>query len=116
MNGYVNIELGGKKRGIKFGNRALLDIMSKHQVTGDIKFSFDLVVDLIFFGLVNNCMIKKENVDFNEEDVAAWADDMALPDLMEVFNVFQKSYAGETIPGAGQTVTKSEAAEEKKLD
>lgn len=109
MNGYINIQLGGKKRGIKFGNRALLDVMAKHQVSEGIKFSFDLVVDLIYFGLINNCMIKRENVDFTEEDVVEWVDDMAMPDLLEVFNTFQASYSGEAEPGA-KKITKSNAA------
>lgn len=117
MNGYINIEIGGQKRGIKFGNRALLDIMSKHQLSGgNIKFSFDLVVDLVYYGLINNCMVKKQNVDFTEEEVGEWVDDMQLPDLMSVFNTFQASYAGETLPGAEKAVTKSEAAEAKKSE
>lgn len=109
MNGYINIELGGKARGIKFGNRALLDIMSKHQVSEGIKFSFDLVVDLIYFGLVNCCMIKKENVDFTENEVAEWVDDMPMEQLKEVFDAFQKSYSGEPVPGV-KKITKSIAA------
>lgn len=113
MNGYINVELGGVNRGIKFGNRALLDVMSKHQITGgNIKFSFDLVADLIYFGLVNNCMIKKENVDFTDDDVAVWVDDMDMDKLLEIFQVFQTSYTDKT--SSTKKIAKSEAA--KKLD
>lgn len=100
MNGYINVSLGGKKRGVKFGNRALLDVMSKHQVSQGIKFSFDLIADLVFFGMVNNCMITKQNVDFTPEEVAEWVDDMPMEELLEIFNVFQKSYAGENTKDA----------------
>ena len=97
MNGYINIKLGDKNRGIKFGNRALLDVMAKHQINGEagLKFSFDLLVSLVYFGLVNNCMVSKQNVDFTEEEVNQWVDDLPMPQLTEIFNVFQKSYAGE---------------------
>lgn len=108
MKGYINIELGGVKRGIKFGNRALLDIMAKHQVNEGIKFSFDLVVDLVYFGLINNCMIKKENVDFALSDVEAWVDDVDMPLLLEIFQTFEASYSGDT-----KEITQSEAVKKK---
>lgn len=110
MNGYINVELGGENRGIKFGNRALLDVMAKHQITGNIKFSFDLVVDLVFFGMVNNCMIKKQNPDFTEDQVTEWVDDMPMEKLLEIFNVFQASYSGEVAGEPTKKITKSEAA------
>lgn len=112
MNGYTNIKLGGKNRGIKFGNRALLDIMGKHQVNEGLKFSFDLVVDIIYFGLINCCMIKKENVDFSEEEVTEWVDEMPMPVLLEVFSTFQKSYEGETAVNTSK-MTVSKAAKKK---
>jgi len=95
MNGYIQIGLGGKNRGLKFGNRALLNLMEKHQIKEGIKFSFELLVDLVYFGLLNNCLVKKEDPDFALEDVENWVDDLPQKDLMQVFEVFQKSYLGE---------------------
>lgn len=95
MKGYINLELGGVKRGIKFGNRALLDIMAKYQGFTTFTFSFDLVVDLVYYGLINNCANAKVNVDFSLEDVEQWVDDVPMPSLMEIFNTFQNSYAGD---------------------
>lgn len=114
MKGYLNLNLGGVNRGIKFGNRALIDIMSKHQVSTGITFSFDLIVDLVYFGLLNNCMIKKENPDFTPEDVEQWVDDLEMPKLMEIFNTFEKSYSGEEVtPGEPTKVAKLNAAKKK---
>jgi len=96
MNGYINLELGGKSRGIKFGNRALLSLMSKYDFK-TLAFSFDLIADLIYFGLLNNCLVKKEDPDFTIDDVLVWADDIGLEGLTTVFDVFQSSYnLGET--------------------
>lgn len=100
--------LGGKTRGIKFGNRALLDIMTKHKfgTEAGIKFSFDVVVDLVYFGLLNNCLIKKENVDFTVDEVIEWVDDLPMTKLMEVFAAFQESYTGEKQENTKSTANK----------
>ena len=116
MKGYINIELGGINRGVKFGNRALLDIMAKYQVgTGDgtLTFSFDLVVDLVYFGLVNNCMNAKVNVDFTPDNVNDWVDSMPMAKLLEVFNTFQDSYASDE-PAVEKKPEKLNAASKKK--
>lgn len=109
MKGYIVIELGGVKRGLKFGNRALLDIMAKHKIDAGIEFTFDLVTDLVWFGLLNNYMVNRTVVDFTIEDVMIWCDDLANEDLTNVFNTFVSSYTGtenaETKP-AKTTATK----------
>lgn len=110
MNGYTQIELGGVKRGIKFGNRALLSVMQKHQVTGGIQFSFELVCDLIYFGMLNNCQNKKTEPDFTEAEVIEWVDDMPMAKLTEVFESFQGSF---TTPGDATAVTKTTATKKK---
>lgn len=106
MNGYISLKIGGKVRGIKFGNRALLDLIAKHQLQEGVKFSFDLMVDLVYFGLLNNCRIKKEDPDFTADDVAEWVDnseELPLPKLMEIFEVFQKSFSLEGPTQKGKT-------------
>lgn len=109
MKGFIVIDLGGVKRGLKFGNRALLDIMAKHKIDAGIEFTFDLVCDLVWFGLLNNCMVNRTVVDFTIEDVMIWCDDLSNEDLTNVFNTFVSSYTGaettETKP-AKTTATK----------
>lgn len=113
MKGYINLELGGVKRGIKFGNRALLDIMAKHQVSEGIKFSFDLVVDLVYYGMVNNCANAKANVDFTPDEVEEWVDNLPMPKLMDIFNVFTDSYSDGTTPGPVKKISKTSAVKKQ---
>ncbi|MBO9671969.1 MAG: hypothetical protein J7577_00885 [Sphingobacteriaceae bacterium] len=74
---------------------ALLDLISKGKIGDKTEFSFDLIVDLVYSGLVNNCFNKKEDVDFDFEAVAVWVDDADFSDLMKVFETFQSSYVLE---------------------
>ena len=106
MSGYIQIELGGVNRGLKFGNRALLNVMAKHKVDEGIKFSFELIVDLIYFALLNNCQIKKVDPDFSYEEVENWTDEIPMDQLMVVFNSFQGSFQSTAAPGEPLKVTK----------
>lgn len=100
MNGYTTLELGGKKRGIKFGNRALLDFGAKHNIMNGepLVFSYEVIVDLVYFGLLNNCMVKRETPDFDHDDVQIWVDEAPLEKLMQVFGTFTDSYSAEEKP------------------
>lgn len=95
MKGFTTLDLGGKKRGVKFGNRALLDFATKYNITNgeQLVFSFDVVGNLIYFGLLNNCMITRETPDFSIEDVFIWLDDVSIEVLMSVFVLFTESYS-----------------------
>lgn len=83
--------------------------MQKHQVAEGIKFSFELVADLIYYGLLNNCSIKKIDPDFTEEEVTEWVDDMPMDKLNEIFKSFQGSFSGE----ADKQITKTTATKKK---
>ena len=92
--GYIQLELGGKKRGIKFGNYALMEY-SKINGTGVVEFNEEnpikLCSDLIYCGLKNNSYIKKEIMDFTMDDVLIWVDDMPMSQVTDVINLFEKS-------------------------
>jgi len=94
MTGYIQLELGGKKRGIKFGNYALMEY-SKLNGTGVAEFNetnpIKLCADLVYCGLRNNCFIKKEVEDFTQEDVLAWVDDMAMSQISDIIQLFEES-------------------------
>jgi hypothetical protein len=94
MTGYIQLELGGKKRGVKFGNYALVEY-SKLNETGVVEFSeqnpIKLCADLVYCGLKNNCFIKKELEDFTYDDVIAWVDDMPITQITEITKVFEDS-------------------------
>jgi len=92
--GYIQLELGGKKRGIKFGNYALMEY-SRINGTGVVEFNEEnpikLCSDLIYCGLKNNCYIKKEIMDFTMDDVLIWVDDMPMSQVTDVINLFEES-------------------------
>jgi hypothetical protein len=92
--GYIQLELGGKKRGIKFGNYALMEY-SKINGTGVVEFNEEnpikLCSDLIYCGLKNNSYIKKEIMDFTMDDVLIWVDDMPMSQVTDVINLFEES-------------------------
>jgi len=92
--GYIQLELGGKKRGIKFGNYALMEY-SKINGTGVVEFNEEnpikLCSDLIYCGLKNNSYIKKEIMDYTMDDVLVWVDDMPMSQVTDVIDLFQES-------------------------
>lgn len=94
MTGYIQLELGGKKRGVKFGNYALIEY-SKLNNTGVVEFNeqnpIKLCADLVYCGLKNNCFVKKETEDFTYEDVVMWVDDMPISQITEITKVFEES-------------------------
>lgn len=94
MTGYIQLELGGKKRGVKFGNYALFEY-SKLTNTGVVEFNeqnpIKLCADILFCGLKNNCFIKKEEEDFTYEDVMIWVDSMSMDQIAEITKVFEET-------------------------
>jgi hypothetical protein len=94
MTGYIQLELGGKKRGVKFGNYALMEY-SKINNTGVAEFNeqnpIKLCADLVYCGLKNNCFIKKEIEDFTQDDVLLWVDDMPMTQITDIIKVFEES-------------------------
>ena len=93
-SGYIQLELGGKKRGVKLGNYALMEY-SKINGTGVVEFNDEnpikLCTDLIYCGLKNNAYIKREIMDYTMDDVLVWVDDMPIEQINDVINLFQES-------------------------
>lgn len=72
MNGYAEINILGRKRGLKFGNYTFEKIgglAAFVEKVGDDLYTFKFLVDIIHAAMVNNCMRKDEYPDFNYEDV-----------------------------------------------
>jgi hypothetical protein len=94
MTGYIQLELGGKQRGVKFGNYALMEY-SKINNTDVAEFNeanpIKLCADLVYCGLKNNCFIKKEIEDFTQDDVLAWVDDMPMTQITDIIQCFEAS-------------------------
>lgn len=78
MNGYIQADILGRTRGLKFGMLAVQQIGMEMQklgkVFGDNSIDLAAVPVIIYWGLFNNCYIKKEDPDFTFEDVVDFVD------------------------------------------
>jgi len=120
MNGYMNANVLGRNRGIKFGMPAIKQIImqmpseeDKEKLSAeDYDFkSTALVYEMLYWGLRNNCQNKKEDPDFTREEVIDWVDQNMLknPDFFaQLSEVFASSIAVDAEP------VKEEVATEKK--
>ena len=86
MNGYIQADILGRTRGLKFGMLAVQQIGMEMQklgkVFGDNSIDLAAVPIIIYWGLFNNCYIKKEDPDFTFEEVVDFVDEnISNPDL-----------------------------------
>ena len=73
MNSRIEINLGGKLRGIRF-NQISLEIFSKNIVPEAPLASS--IYATFYAGLYGECVVKREDIDFTLEDVSGWVDDL----------------------------------------
>lgn len=73
MNNYVQIEIGGKLRGLKF-NQLSLQVYTEN--VSHEQANSSAIYATFYAGLVGNCYVKKEEVDFSFENVTDWVDDL----------------------------------------
>lgn len=96
MKNYMQIECGGKLRGLKFGVMATYEAVK--QLTGQDPLSFkpestsydDLMAygkTIFHAGLLANCAIKKEVPDFSNEDVAEWFLPFSLTEIGQMIRM-----------------------------
>lgn len=87
---YCKVNLGGKDRGIKFNNLALL-IMSEKT---DKDFPDQTAAyAMVYGGLRGNSYAKQEEPDYTFEDVIDWVDKMTTDEANVIAAAFQQSEA-----------------------
>ena len=85
---YIELELGGEKRGAKLGIGYLRFVTNEKKITLDEFFnsfqsmaedqnpeSIFTIIELIYLSLVYNCKRKKEDPNFDTDDVFDWIDE-----------------------------------------
>ena len=79
---YIQVQIGGKLRGLKF-NQLSIEVFSKHFRYEDssegVKHTEDemaltSLIACVYAGLVANCYAKREEPDFNFENVCDWVE------------------------------------------
>ncbi len=86
MSNYVQINLGGQLRGLKFNQGAHAEIQSRYKEGQNETFISYIV---IYGGLLGNCFVKEIEPDFTFENVCDWADQMTVEDV----NAITQAYA-----------------------
>ena len=84
MNNYIQIEIGGKLRGLKF-NQLALEVYNENI---DYERPMASAVYATFYaGLLGNCYVKKVEPDFTFEQVTDWVDEIFTVDKKEIEKV-----------------------------
>jgi hypothetical protein len=103
-NGYIQIDCLGKKRGLKFGMLAVQQITLESQKLGlQLGQNVDvaLIPVIVYWGLFNNCYVKREDPDFTFENVCDWVDENVTN--TEVFQkIAETFYNSRVIKGAAE--------------
>lgn len=78
MNGYIQADILGKVRGLKFGTLAAeqitMDLVSLG-VSTNKTYSSGMIASIIYWGLFNNAFVKRQELDVTFEQVCDWLDD-----------------------------------------
>ena len=120
MNGYIQADILGRTRGLKFGMLAVQQIGMEMQklgkVFGDNSIDLAAVPVIIYWGLFNNCYIKKEDPDFTFEDVVDWVDsNIGNPDLFTpILQAFYDSKFLQPVKSATQEDQKKSSTSTRK--
>jgi hypothetical protein len=100
-NGYIQIDILGKMRGLKFGMIAVQQITSDAQRLGKIlgpSVDFAMVSVIVYWGLYNNCHVKREDPDFTFEDVSDYVDEH-ITETQKFQDVVQCFYQSKLVAG-----------------
>jgi hypothetical protein len=120
MNGYIQADILGRTRGLKFGMLAVQQIGMEMQklgkVFGDNSIDLAAVPVIIYWGLFNNCYMKKEDPDFTFEEVVDFVDEnISTPDLFTpILQAFYDSKFLQPTTTASQEEKKSSTSTRKK--
>lgn len=96
---YIELELGGKKRGAKLGLLFLENAQKSENKNIQELFeelmqrSIFYAPKLIYHALVTNCQIKGETVDFTLENVYDWVEESGLQGEKNQVAIFVQAFA-----------------------
>lgn len=119
-NGYIQVNILGKMRGVKFGMIAVQQITLEAQKLGKVlgvSLDFAMVPVIVYWGLYNNCYVKREEPDFTFEDVSDFVDEN-LTDTKIFEDIVTCFYQSKLIAGqpvGEQSEKKSTTLKKKKV-
>jgi len=101
--GYLQIELGGKKQGLKFNIGAFRfigeltngDPLRFAKSSDDLGEQYRIVKTLVHAGLLSNALSKGVDPDFTDKDVTAWVSELSAAEGSEIINAFAEANSTE---------------------
>jgi len=100
---YIQIEISGKPRGLKFNQMAVVT-MTKYLDFDNVAATYGYA--LVYAGLVSGCYVKREEPDFTFEQVCDWVDDMPVDELIKIRDVFESTQSFKALISNAEEVTK----------
>ena len=100
-NGYIQIDILGKMRGLKFGMIAVQQITQEAQKLGKYlgpSVDFAMVAVIVYWGMYNNCHVKRVDPDFTFEDVSDYVDEN-ITETQKFQDVVQCFYQSKLVAG-----------------
>ena len=114
LTGFTEIEIGGKKRPVKYGWNALALLEQKIGINtlnpADLmKASRTASVQLIIaeIGLIEGCRVQKIAPDFSQEDIADWFDAEGFRRVQEFVKLFGDAISDASMIGLSDDEKKS---------
>lgn len=99
---YIQIEIGGKLRGLKFNQMAVVILAQKADYQN---FAATGNYAMIYGGLKANCYVKSEEPDFTFEEVCDWVDSLSQETLTAIDNCLQEAESYKRLLEKGQKET-----------
>jgi len=97
-NGYIQADVLGRTRGLKFGALAaeniILEIAQLGVAASNGNYSGAMMASIIWWGLQNNAYVKRETLDLSFEEVVDWVDEHFTSDneLAPVFTAIARTW------------------------
>ena len=108
---YIEVEIGGKVRGLKFTKYAMILINKK----ADLKnWAATANYAMVYAGLAANNYHKEVENDFNFEDVCEWVDELDAATIVKIDSALQNANAYKATIEASKIVIETNKKKLKK--
>jgi len=88
---YIQIEIGGKQRGLKFSQGTLMLFQDSIKSYDEAEKKAFASHKLVWAALKTNSIIKGEDVDFSFADVFDWVESLSEEVLLKIHAAFKES-------------------------
>lgn len=106
---YIQIEIGGSVRGLKFNQMAMITL-SRYMDFENMEATFAYA--LVYAGLKANAYVKREEFLHSFEEVCDWVEVMNPNDLMKVKDTFEQTQMFKTMSESKEVMTKKKQKKE----